>query len=345
MSTPTTIFIDTSIFDESAYNLNSASFKAFRSLAATQNLRLLMPDPTAREIRRHIRERSHVAVKSIEDAARRAPFLRQLHNWPLNKTNKNALVYHLQDHVEKELLDFYAIFEILELDYTGININEIMNWYDWKQAPFSSRKKSEFPDALSIAILNQYYKSSGENIGIISLDGDFKLACANHKHLLYFPSLTAYAEAVQREDERIDKIHQILSDDDSIVQKSISEEFPNLTFFIEADWEGEAEDVELTDFNELEYYVVGIGDHSYIISFDAEISFSAYVSYWDLETAVHDEGEAHPLYKIEGRVETLTSISGTLKITTDEGENEIAECYGVEFDQDYISIDNEPDEY
>ena len=345
MSTPTTIFIDTSIFDESAYNLNSASFKAFRSLVKTLNVKLLIPDPTAREIRRHIRERSQTAVKSIEDAARRAPFLRQLDNWPLNGTHKNALANKLQHHVEKELSDFFTNFEIHELNYTGIDISEIMDWYDWEQAPFSNRKKNEFPDAFSIATINQYHKASGDNIAIISKDGDFKIACSNHKHLLYYPSLTAYAEAIQREDERIDKIHQILSGDDSIVRDSISGEFPNLSFLIEANWEGEAEDIELSDFNELEYHVIGIGYHSYIISFDAEILFSAYVSYWNLETAVYDKGEAYPLHKIEGRAETVTSISGTFKVITDESENEITFCNNIEFDQDYISIGDEFDEY
>jgi len=341
MSIPTTLFIDTSIFDESAYNLSSARFKVFRSLAETFNLKLLIPDPTAREIRKHIRERSQSAVKSLEDAARRAPFLSQLDNWPLNGTNKVALANKLKSHVEKGLSDFYENFEIHKLDYRGIEIKEIMNWYDWGKAPFSNKKKSEFPDAFSIASLNQYHKSSNENIAIISQDGDFKSACTMHKHLLYFPSLPAYTEAIQREDERIDKIHQMLSDNDAIVQKSISEEFPNLSFLIEANWEGEAEDIELLEFNEVKYYVVGIGYHNYIISFNAEISFSAYVSYWDLETAVYEKGEAFPLHKIEGSVEIVTSISGTFKIATDKNEEHITSCNSVEFEQDYISIGDE----
>ena len=191
MSIPTTIFIDTSIFDESAYNLSSARFKAFRSLAETLNLKLLIPDPTAREIRRHIRERSQSAVKSLEDAARRAPFLSQLDDWPLNETNKVVLANKLENHIEKGLSDFYKNFEIHKLDYRGIEIKEIMNWYDWGHAPFSDKKKNEFPDAFSIASLNQYHKSSNENIAIVSQDGDFKSACAKHKHLLYFPSLPA----------------------------------------------------------------------------------------------------------------------------------------------------------
>ena len=99
----------------------------------------------------------------------------------------------------------------------------------------------------------------------------------------------------------------------------------------------------MLDFNELEYYVVGIGHHSYIVSFDAEISFSAYVSYWDLETAVYDKGEAYPLHKIEGRGETITSISGTCKIATNENETQIASCNSVEFEQDYISISDDSD--
>ncbi len=345
MSIPTTIFIDTSIFDECAYNFNSASFKAFRSLIKSLKLKLLVPDPTTREISRHIHERSHSAVKSIQDAVRRAPFLRQLDNWPLNTKTENSLVFDLVDHVEKQLAEFYEDFEVHNLDYAGIEISEIMDWYDWNQAPFSDRKKKEFPDAFCVAIINEYHKANSENIAIISRDGDFKAACEKHKHLLYFPSLASYAEAIQREDERVDRIHKLLSKDDSIVRKSISAQFQDLSFYIEANWEGDAEDIEVTDFDELEYHVVGIGDHSYIISFVAEISFSAYVSYWDLETAIYDEGDVIPWDKIEGQVETTTSVSGTLKIVTDEKEGAILECHSTDFDQDYIEIDSKADEF
>ena len=40
-----------------------------------------------------------------------------------------------------------------------------------------------------------------------------------------------------------------------------------------------------------------------------------------------------------------TSLSGTVKIMTDENENSILECHSVEFDQDYIEMDREPDEF
>ena len=345
MNIPKALFIDTSIFDGLAYNFKSTKFGVIRSLGKKFRLKLLIPDPIEREINRHIADRSESAVKSLENTARKAPFLTQLDSWPLKNNEKTALVYQLQAHVEKELLDFFDNFEVIKLDYTGVDINEIMNWYNWKYAPFSDKKKSEFPDAFAVACLNQYHKTSGDNIAVVSSDGDYNLVCQRYKHFLYFPSLTAYAEAVQYEDERIEKIHKILSADDLIIRNAISEEFPDLTFLVEANWDGEVYDIELIDFNEIEYHVIGTGHHNYIISFDAEIFFSAYVSYWDLETAVYDEGEAYPLFKIEGRIEQNSTISGTCKITTDEAEKEIIDCNNIEFDQDYISIDAVPDEY
>lgn len=343
MNIPPTIFIDTSIFDESAYNLNSAKFKAFRSLAENINLKLLIPDPIDREIRRHIRERSQTAVKSLEDAAKRAPFLRQLSNWPLNEKNSLILTAELKKNIEDDLSDLYSNFEVVKLGYKGIEINEVMNWYDWRQAPFSDKKKNEFPDAFAIASLKQYHKSSGDNIAIISKDRDFEATCKNNKYFLYFPSLPAYTEAIQGEDERINQVHQILTNNDAVVRKAIAEEFTDLSFLIEANWDGEASEIEVSNFNEIEYFVVGIGHQNYIISFDAEISFSAYVSYWDLETAVHDGGEAYPLHKIEEYTETVTSISGTFKLTTDESKKHIISCNSVHFEQDYISISDGDD--
>ena len=101
MNTPKTIFIDTSIFDKLAYNFRSTKLETIRSLGKKLHLKLLIPDPTEREIKRHIADRSESAVKSLEAAARRAPFLTQLDSWPLKNIEKSRLVYKLQKHVEK----------------------------------------------------------------------------------------------------------------------------------------------------------------------------------------------------------------------------------------------------
>lgn len=214
MTIPFTLFIDTNIFDESSYNFQSASIKAFRQAIKSKSMKLVLPDPIEREINRHISERSQTAANSLKNAARTAPFLKQLDGWPLKDKSKSELAYVLEEQVQKELKDFYKSFKVYKLGYEQIDLNEIMNWYDWKNPPFSEKKKKEFPDAFCVAILNQHYKQTNEYIAVISLDKDLKNVCDKHKHLLYFPSLSAFAESIQKENQLIKKVHKTLSTND-----------------------------------------------------------------------------------------------------------------------------------
>lgn len=190
MSVPTTVFIDTSIFDESMYNFESASMLAFKQSIANCTITLLMPDPTKREIDRHIRERAEAAVSAMKTAAKNSPFLWKLPNWPLKKKKHPSLGYKLLTIVDKELQDFFGLFQVIKLNYEGVKLDEIMNWYEWESPPFSARKKAEFPDAFTIAILERHRSASNENIAIISKDKDFEDACEKFPGLMHFASLS-----------------------------------------------------------------------------------------------------------------------------------------------------------
>lgn len=103
LSVPTTIFIDTSVFDESMYNFESASMVAFKGSIAESEITLLLPDPTQREIRRHMHERADAAVATLEAAARKTPFLWKLPNWPLANKITDLLAYELREIAERQL--------------------------------------------------------------------------------------------------------------------------------------------------------------------------------------------------------------------------------------------------
>ena len=83
MSVPTTIFLDTSILDEQNYNFASAEMLAFIEVVKGKKLTLLLPDPTEREINRHIKERSDAVVNALGNAKRIAPFLAKWKEWPI----------------------------------------------------------------------------------------------------------------------------------------------------------------------------------------------------------------------------------------------------------------------
>lgn len=108
MSVPTTIFIDTSILDEQNYNFSSAAISAFLETVKNKKITLLIPDPTLREIQRHIKERSEDIIKVLKDAERKAPFLKKWDSWPV----KQDLLYRIQRMAEEEWQGFQKHFNV-----------------------------------------------------------------------------------------------------------------------------------------------------------------------------------------------------------------------------------------
>jgi hypothetical protein len=75
VSLPKAVFLDTSVFAGQQYNYASAILVSFIPVAQNAELLLLLPDPTEREVARQIKERASAALKALEDARRKAPFL------------------------------------------------------------------------------------------------------------------------------------------------------------------------------------------------------------------------------------------------------------------------------
>src|SRR5262245_21574524 len=95
MSVPTAVFLDTSILDGQQYNFASTALATFVPACTKRGLKLLMPEPTAREIERHIRERSSEALEALAEARRKAPFLAKWPGLP-QPTAKSEAVERLQ---------------------------------------------------------------------------------------------------------------------------------------------------------------------------------------------------------------------------------------------------------
>jgi len=345
LSVPSTIFIDTSIFDEAAYNFEAASVAAFIKALGNNNFTLLMPDPTKREIRRHLKDRAAAAAKSLEDAARRAPFIRKLSNWPLAGTDAGNLKFEILRIANRDYDEFLKRYSVVELGYDGVDLTRIMNLYDWQRPPFSDRKKAEFPDAIATESILHYQKAHADPIAIISKDSDFQAVCDQHAQLLYFPSLAAFAEALTKEDERAEAVHRALSSNDDDVREAINEAFKDSGFYIEADWDGEVSDPEISEFDSINYHVVGLGEDTCAVAFDAEAIYTAHVSYDDYESAIYDGGDAYPLHRIVGTAEDQASISGVVKLQISNEGTKINEVQGVQLDQKDFTISSYPNEY
>jgi len=300
-----------------------------------------MPDPTEREIKRHMAERASATVSTLEAAARKASFVRKLPEWPLTNQSSAGLMYKLGQIARTEYDSFLTLFKLTRLDYAGVSIDEIMDWYESREAPFSEKKRQEFPDAFAVASLECFTRGQDTSVAVISKDGDFERACMRFPRLMYFPSLTSYSTALQSTNKRLSSIQAAISSSKSRLRNFINEVFVDSNFIIDANWDGEATDVRIVT-DQLTYNVVAIGEESSTVAFEGDISYSVFVSYNDLDTATYDRGE--PVFfhqRIEETVEEDAWISGVLMMRTKDLGKSIEKLEWVALDQVDFTIGGE----
>jgi len=347
MSVPNAIFIDTSILDEQNYNYSSEVTRAFLEVAKRQKVILLLPDPTRREIKRHIEERSQEVIKALEQAKRKAPFLKKWKAWPVMvRRGYPRLDYELRKIANDEWNNFLKHFKVVDLDYDGVVLKEVMNWYDDQRAPFGPRgKRKEFPDALALAALLGYIKIKEVSVAVVSKDKDFERACTFYSELLYFPSLPALTEALLSADTRVAQVKEIIERNSTFIMKKIEEEFPGLGFYHEAG-EADIEDIEVEEVKIDQVKVIHIGGNEVVTAFEATVNYSAYVRMDDHSTASIDSSENFymVLQEYRGTVYDYTAISGITKCSVSSDWKTIKEVITFEIHEDDISVEEIPDE-
>ncbi len=353
MSVPTNVFIDTSILDEQSYNFSSTAISAFVKAAQAQKATLLLPDPTRREIERHIEDRSEEVVKVLEQAKRKAPFLKKWKAWPV-KGGDLLLGYELKK-IARDLKNiamdewncFLKQFDVKDLNYDGISIKEVMDWYDSQRAPFGcGGKRKEFPDAFALAALLAYGQRKGVSVAVVSKDKDFERACGSYGELLYFSSLPAFTEALLSADRRVAEGKKAIERDPTVIVEAIREAFPSFGFYHEEDPEADIQDVEVEDVRIDKVEVIHIGGNEATIAFDATVSYSADVRADDHSSASVDssEGWYMVLEEYRGTVHDWTEISGIAKCSVSPDWKAIEGVVMFELQEDDVGVTELPDE-
>lgn len=184
------------------------------------------------------------------------------------------------------------------------NIEPIFAKYFKLEAPFSTGKKEEFPDAFTLGLLEAYcQKYKLGKIIILSEDSDMK---NYNSPYLEYKEYKQYITEKSAEKSTLDNIIQILKDDENDYIESIKEDLSELLM-------DEAIYVHLiqsTDINDIDIkYIdvnVKINDYSivsqtadyYTLEVPVDISFEVEIEYMDYTYATYDK-EDHIWYNEE----------------------------------------------
>lgn len=340
MRVPENIFIDTSIFEGQQYDFESREFLAFKKHFRGNSISVLMPDPTKREIVRHIKEKASSAAQAVKSVQQKASFVRRIESWPLHTQTKEAMEDSIRTSAMTALSQFLNTYNAIDLDYSGISIDQIMDNYDLAVPPFGDgKKRKEFPDAFAVASLDAYHSKTGKLIAVIAKDSDLLNSCELRPHLIYYESLSAFVEAAKFEEQKIVQIDELIENDSSL-QDAIGELFTELGFIIDEDFNGEVNDVGVSGVELSEIRLSEIRDKDFMVSFRGRVYFSADLYYDDYDTAIYDSEDKVliPIDTIDKSIDDDVFVSGSARLVVNDDWESISMIADLSIDQDTFTL-------
>ncbi len=249
------VFIDTSVFISSNFNLDSKAFSSLRSLCNSGHVTIILSDITIEEIKANLLKSITKAKSTIKKASSEAMVLKNLdtdnYKFLFNKFNKEDIFQILQ----AQITTFIQKCNVKIIKATEISPKDIFHNYFQCKPPFGEgKKKSEFPDAFVIAAMCEWCETNNEKMYIVSEDPDFQKAIVKKDRLEYFPSLSRLIETILADENIwISIIHDQMKCHREMIFDSIADQVKEYEMLVEdADSDAEAfvEDVSIIDLSD-----------------------------------------------------------------------------------------------
>lgn len=304
------VFIDTNIFYKTKYDfVNSSVLNTLLSYIDNKKIELFLDEIVVDEIKKHIREKSQEIVKfqnkkirDAEDVFSKTILKTGLLETKFEKISSielaNSIIELFNDFLKKSNATIIKNSEI------KIELDKLMYKYFQIQPPFdvNQNKKNEFPDAIMIEKIINYFGNS--EVHIVSNDKRFIEAFESLDNFITYSELDKLFDFItSKEKEKYELLENILKNDESeILLELIEKKIYNENIVVDGlEWDKHGmsegydyDDTEIMEIFDLVYELDTINNitEDYIeISLDCECFMKVVCSYDDYDNAIWDSEE------------------------------------------------------
>jgi hypothetical protein len=340
LSTPIAICLDTQVFDGANYNFRSTSMSSFVKLCQERDLTLLLPSPIKDEIHRHMLDRAKqadaVLDKAFNDVQKKAPFLSKWDRYPVVAKEK-VRIHTLNRHCREAFDTFCRQLKVEQLGYKDVQLSTIMSWYNLSSPPFGEgKKRKEFPDAVSLAILDNYAKKNNETVAVVSDDSDMQAGCDRFQNLLHFPSMSSLIESFLSEDKRVDLYLNLINAGIDDLNEVLTNEMTSWGVFRHHDRRYTREKDRVHGVQIGSFDIIGLGNHECTIAYSATFEAEHMLTWQDSNP--YDEY----LTENEEWVRQEYGLEGTAKVKFTADDQALERCDNIEVDTHDFEISEVP---
>jgi hypothetical protein len=331
----TNVFIDTQVFIHKNFNYDNELFQKLIDASNDGLITIYITTVVKSEIESKIHEHVYEKVKNIHKKfATEAKVLKNISEYS-NAFAVGEQLDEIYNVLIKQLEQFLADANVEVISVDDVSPNVIFDRYFKGIAPFSVKKKDEFPDAFSLVALEQRSKQLKGKISIISDDEDLKSFCQESEHLVSEPSLESFFNNLSKNKSYL---HQfIVSVYDENVDKIESSVFVQLedTWLMLMGQDGDVEKFEVQSIElDEEPFILEVDegeDKVATLAFNASVSFIADVYYADYSTSVYDKEEGKYLHLdyISSEIDDVIDVPVLIKIKYEQHNKEEMEIISL----------------
>ena len=294
------IVFDTNIFgNPDNYNFSAKKLKIFcKNFCSASNIDIFMPDIVKKELEKHIKENIELEVQAIKKG--------YVKNY-LTNTVKNNIIRKEINKLDS-FIDNYKI-NIINCNQF-INIEEVNNWYFNKEYPFEDSKKNEFPDAMIISAIKNYFKKSTKKYSIIyilSKDKGFTMGVNSKTQFIVCSDFNnIYKEIMDIEES------DIIDGENYIYSNNLLENLNLYNIILNDDSIAKDLSVKLNRINEIE--LINIDDEKYLFEIEAEVEFTGHIILSECYEIYDDYLKDNIIEKSIGKADKITCNNITMYI-------------------------------
>jgi hypothetical protein len=241
------VFLDTGAYEHQRFRFDHAALKKLKDLGRVGFLRILATDTVDGEVRQHI-------CKNIDNAA--VSFGRFLSHVGILESvpeeNFQMLFRSLDSAKMRESAlavwdSFLKEARVEKVSAAGVQGPELLRLYFSQQAPFSAKKQSEFPDAISLLSLAYWCQVNSAQVYLIGDDPDLRAWCSEHSEMHYIKDLSGLLDLYNRAEEELSALAlAIFAREEQWIVSVIEDTFLECTFTYAENWDADVENVQVT---------------------------------------------------------------------------------------------------
>jgi hypothetical protein len=304
----TALILDTQVFVNLQLDFNHPQFERLEELKNNIKFQLSIPKMVELEVRKKLKEK----LDEFHNTLSKNPSLFEYYQ--IAPCSHDTAIKAANIAFDK----FKEKHDVKVLEHDNVECSELVRLYSEQKAPFSSGKKNEFPDAISLLSIDS---SRFKFKDIVSGDSDWQKYYADKENISTFKSLPSYIDAKLREaSDYIDELKEKLLTPINInyLLKAIEEQSYDFDIF-DIYLNRKLQNITKSDFTNIRIKELNItevksgneyGKHK-ICSLDILVAFDVYLDLGRTEQIVNGESIEVPKLKLI-TLETNVSVWATL---------------------------------